>query len=574
MTVMYGTVSQIEQEEDYRFLHTTLLERKLHLLFKIHEQLRHFVRRTPAPVQDRATSLASLLFEDLNHHKWRDEVKELFTLFSKAHFKCLLHVHDAVAQSDYEPLLPEVPDGIIDDEEDSVKIVSLLKSKELLGATIKRDQSTGAIVVARVMRGGAAHKSGLIHEGDELKEVNGISMEHKKPKEILPLLAHTKNGVTFTIIPASSKQEVTSNEKMFVRALFDYTPSADPAVPCKDAAITFKRSDILQIVSMEDDTWWQACHVIGGNTQAGLIPSQQLQERRIVLQRSRTLFKQQRIKKEAGLRRSFRLGKKSNWAKKASRSRRWSSGVYDCICLPPYIEVIPYNKYPKERICLVVFVGPSGVGVTELKKRLLISDPDLYGVPVPYTTREKRNQEIDGIDYHFVSVQRFEEDILNCRFIDYASYRGHYYGTSLDSVHHVLAEGKVCLLDVHPYKLKHVCTLEFKPMVIFVKPPRIEELRLTRRRAKFICDEEDTNQVRMFTEEDFEDMIYSAESMEAQHGHMFDKVIVNGDVAVAFRELKEDLQQLEEAHVRWIPAEWLCSSPTKARSCGLLTGWI
>ncbi|XP_057713892.1 MAGUK p55 subfamily member 7-like isoform X1 [Corythoichthys intestinalis] len=597
MTVMYGTVSQTDQEEDYRFLHSTLMEKKLHLLFKIHEQLRRFVKRGPIPVQDSATCLASNLFEDLIHHKWREEVKELFTLFSKPHFKFLLHVHDAVAQRDYEPFLPEVPDGIIDDEEDSVKIVSLVKTKEPLGATIKRDQTTGAIVVARVMRGGAAHKSGLIHEGDELKEVNGISLERKKPKEILPLLARAKGDVTFTIIPASIKQEVTANKKMFVRALFDYKPSVDPAVPCKDAAITFKRGDILQIVSMEDDTWWQACHVTGSSTQAGLIPSQQLQERRIALQRPQTLFKHQNIKTAedckvfsveddvdygavtgihiAGLRRSFRLGKKSNWAKEAPRSRRWSSGVHDSISPPTYLEVIPYHKNAKENLSLVVFVGPSGVGVNELKKRLLISDPDLYGITVPYTTREKRSQETDGIDYHFVSVQKFEEDILNRRFIDYGTYRGHYYGTSLDSVHHVLSEGKVCLLDVHPCKLKRVYTLEFKPFVVFVKPPRIEELRLTRRRAKFICDEEDTNQVRMFSEEDFEDMIYSAETMEEQHGHMFDEVIVNGDIAMAFRELKANLQQLEEAQVRWIPAEWLCSSPTKARrSCGLLAGWI
>lgn len=67
--------------------------------------------------------------------------------------------------------------------------------------------------------------------------------------------------------------------QLFVRALFDYSPSEDPAVPCKDAAIAFERGDILQIVSAEDDTWWQACHVGGSNTRAGLIPSQQLQER-------------------------------------------------------------------------------------------------------------------------------------------------------------------------------------------------------------------------------------------------------------------------------------------------------
>ncbi|XP_061151428.1 MAGUK p55 subfamily member 7-like [Syngnathus typhle] len=597
---MSGTVSQSDQEEDYRFLHSTLMERKLHLLFKIHERLRLFVKRGPAPVQEHATSLASHLFQELIHHEWRDEVKELFALFCKPHFKSLIFVHDAVAQRDFEPTLPQVPEGIIDDGEDSVKIVSLVKTKEPLGATIKKDQSTGAIVVARVMQGGAAHKSGLIHEGDELKEVNGVSLDRRKLKEILPLLARSQGDVTFTIVPASSEQEVQSNKKLFVRALFDYNPSEDPAVPCKDAAIAFNRGDILQIVSTEDDTWWQACHVGGGDTRAGLIPSQQLQERRVALKRPQTLFRQQQVKATgdlkttlvfpvdedvdngaitgihiAGLRSSFRLGKKSNWVKEAAQSKRWSSGVHESICPPTYIEVIPSNKDCGQRQQLVVLLGPSGVGVNELKRRLLISDPDLYATTVPYTTREKRSQESEGMDYHFVSVHKFEEDILNRRFIDYGTYRGHYYGTNLDSVYRLMAEGKICLMDVRPCKLKHVYTLEFKPYVVFVKPPRIEELRLTRRRTKFICDEEEPNQVRMFSEEDFEDMIHSAETMEAQYGHMFDKVMVNGDITLAFRELKADLQRLQEEEVCWIPAEWLCFSPTTARrSCGLLAGWI
>lgn len=66
---------------------------------------------------------------------------------------------------------------------------------------------------------------------------------------------------------------------MFLRALFDYDPNEDPTVPCKDAAVAFKRGDVLQIVSMEDDTWWQACHLGDSNTRAGLIPSRQLHER-------------------------------------------------------------------------------------------------------------------------------------------------------------------------------------------------------------------------------------------------------------------------------------------------------
>uniref|UniRef100_A0A665UVJ4 MAGUK p55 subfamily member 7-like n=1 Tax=Echeneis naucrates TaxID=173247 RepID=A0A665UVJ4_ECHNA len=466
----------------------------------------------------------------------------------------LLFVHDAIAQRDFEPTLPPVPDDVLEEEEDSVKIVSLVKTKEPLGATIKRDKTTGAIVVARIMRGGAADKSGLIHEGDELKEVNGISLEHRKPKEVLPLLACSQGDITFKIIPASSKEEMSSNKKLFVRALFDYDPNEDPTIPCKDAAVSFKRGDVLQIVSMEDDTWWQACHFMDSKSRAGLIPSRQLQERRdtpVKFTMQTSLF----IHFPAGSRRSFRLGRKSSWAREAARSRRWSAGVHGSIRPPTYMEVIPYRRDPKDRHRLVVLVGPSGVGVNELKRRLLISDPDHYGVTVPYTTREKRRQESEGVDYHFVSIRLFEEEILNHRFIEYGRYQGHYYGTSVDAVHRVMAQGRVCLLDVHPSKIKRVYTSEFKPYVVFVKPPHIEELRLTRRRAKFISDDDDANPVRIFSEEDFEDMIELADAMENQYGHLFDKVIVNGDIALAFRELKAELKKIEEAEVQWISAD-------------------
>lgn len=76
-------------------------------------------------------------------------------------------------------------------------------------------------------------------------------------------------------------------------------------------------------------------------------------------------------------------------------------------------------------------------------------------------------------------------------------------------------------------------------------------------------------------DEDFEEMLDSAETMESHYGHLFDKVIVNGDIAMAFRELKEDLRRIEEADVQWIPADWVCSSPTKVRrSCSHLSSWI
>ncbi|XP_041848211.1 MAGUK p55 subfamily member 7-like [Melanotaenia boesemani] len=583
--MMSGAESHTDREEDYKFLHSMLMEKKVHLLFKIHERLKRFERQTPVPLQQHAASLASDLVEELIYKDWRDEPKELIALFSKPHFKSLLHVHDAVAQRDYEPALPPTPDDVLEEEEDSVKIVSMVKTKEPLGATIKKDKSTGALVVARIMRGGAADKTGLIHKGDELKEVNGVSLEHRKPKEILPLLAQAESEIKFKIIPGDCKEDISSNEtKLFVRALFDYDPTEDPTIPCRDVAVAFKRGDILQIVSMEDETWWQACHHGNSSNQAGLIPSKQLHERRVVLQRPSALFKPRPVKPPdegevmeevnygaitgihiAGLRRSFRLGRESNRTKEAARCLRRIAEVHDTIPPPTYIEVFPYHRKPKDQHCLVALVGPSGVGVSELKRRLVISDPDRYGVSVPYTTREKRSHENEGVDYHFVTVHMFEEQILNHRFVEYGCYRGHYYGTCLDSVHTVMAEGKVCLLDLHPSKIKLVYTSEFKPFVVFVKPPCIEELRLTRRRAKFVCDEENAHQVRTFSEEDFEDMIDLAEIMESQYGHLFDKVIVNGDIALAFRELKADLEKIQEAEVQWVPPEWICTTSTKQR---------
>ena len=94
--------------------------------------------------------------------------------------KALLSVHETVAQKNYHPVLPPMPDDT-DDEEDSVKIICLAKNREPLRATIKKDEQTGAIIVARIMRGGAADRNGLIHVGNEFREVNGIPVEGNNP---------------------------------------------------------------------------------------------------------------------------------------------------------------------------------------------------------------------------------------------------------------------------------------------------------------------------------------------------------------------------------------------------------
>uniref|UniRef100_A0A668AYS4 MAGUK p55 scaffold protein 7a n=1 Tax=Myripristis murdjan TaxID=586833 RepID=A0A668AYS4_9TELE len=331
----------------------------------------------------------------------------------KSPVQSLLSVHDTVAQKNYDPELPPLPDDI-DDDEDSVKIIRLVKNKEPLGATIRRDEQTGAILVARIMRGGAADRSGLIHVGDELKEVNGIPVADKKPEEIIRILAQSQGAITFKVVPTIKEETPSKEPQMFVKALFDYDPKEDKAIPCKEAGLAFKKGSILQIMSQDDATWWQAKHQGDANPRAGLIPSKQFQERRFALRRPAATLQSQRAssRRSSGFRRSFRLSRRDKKTNKSMYECK-KSDMYDMADVPTYEEVAKYQRESKAKHRLVVLVGPTGVGLNELKKKLLIADPRHFSVTIPHTSRAKKGQESDGVEYHFISKHLFETDIHN-----------------------------------------------------------------------------------------------------------------------------------------------------------------
>ncbi|XP_029444498.1 MAGUK p55 subfamily member 7 isoform X2 [Rhinatrema bivittatum] len=545
----------VDSQEDLTFLWDMFGEKSLHSLVKIHEKLHYYASQSPVPIHHGASALANDLAEELQSNPLSSEIRELLKLLSKPNLKALLSVHDTVAEKNYDPVLPSMPDEI-DDDEDSVKIIRLVKNREPLGATIRKEEHTGAIVVARIMRGGAADRSGLIHVGDELREVNGILVDNKKPEEIIQILAQSQGAITFKIIPSIKEETPYKEGKMFVKALFDYDPNEDKAIPCKEAGIFFRKGDILQIMSQDDATWWQAKHEGDANPRAGLIPSKQFQERRFALRQPAVLVQPQKNsnRKSFGFRRSFRLSKKDRKTNKSMYECK-KSDQYDTADVPTYEEVAPYQHQSDEKYRLVVLVGPVGVGLNELKRKLLISDTQHYGVTVPHTTRARRNQESDGVEYIFISKHLFETDVHNNKFIEYGEYKNNYYGTSFDSVRSVLAKNKVCLLDVQPHTIKHLRTLEFKPFVVFIKPPSIERLRETRKNAKIISSKDEKSSAKPFTEEDFQEMVKSAQMMESHYNHLFDKIIVNDDLAAAYNELKTSLDKLE-TDTYWVPVSW------------------
>uniref|UniRef100_A0A8C8JPK0 Membrane protein, palmitoylated 3b (MAGUK p55 subfamily member 3) n=1 Tax=Oncorhynchus tshawytscha TaxID=74940 RepID=A0A8C8JPK0_ONCTS len=472
-------------------------------------------------------SLAYLmkLAEEIQNGPMEGDERELLLLLSAPHLKAILAAHDTVAQKNFDPVLPPLPDEVDDElEEESVKIVRLVKNKEPLGATIRRDEVTGAVLVARIMRGGAADRSGLVHVGDELREVNGNLIIHKRPDEISQILSQSQGSITLKIIPAVAEEYRLKESKVYLRALFDYTPFEDKATPCQEAGLPFKRGDILQVVSQDDATWWQAKRVGDSNLRAALIPSTQFQE-------SEGSQSGQDI---AGLRRSFCLSRKDRQGS-PGEPRIPDSALLDFLI---YEEVTRYQPHPSERPRLVVLIGSLGARINELKQKVIAENPCHFGVAVPHTTRAKKSHEREGVEYNFITKQAFEADIQSNIFIEYGEYKDHFYGTSLEAIRSVLDRNKICLVDVQPEALKILWTAEFKPYVIFVKP-RIHESHCKRHGSSSSLSE----------------MRQSAVLMGERYGHLVDRVLVKEDLASACVELRDILQRVE-TEVHWVPIGW------------------
>uniref|UniRef100_A0A671VZJ3 MAGUK p55 scaffold protein 3 n=1 Tax=Sparus aurata TaxID=8175 RepID=A0A671VZJ3_SPAAU len=569
-------------KEDMVFLKDVFSERSLGYLMKIHEKLRQYERQSPTPVLHSASSLAEDVAEELQSGPMSTEEKELLHLLTSPHLKAVLSVHDTVAQKNFDPVLPPLPDDFEEElEEESVKIVRLVKNKEPLGATIRRDEATGAVIVARIMRGGAADRSGLVHVGDELREVNGVSVIHKRPDEISQLLSQSQGSITLKIIPAIKEEDRLKESKVYVRALFDYIPLEDKATPCQEAGLPFKRGDILQVVTQDDPTWWQAKRVGDSNLRAGLVPSKQFQERRLAYRmKMGTLPNPKSPKKPvcksllpriplhlsiflfffscsffpplsglavAGLRRSFRLSRKD---RQGSSGEGSDPGDPDFMT---YEEVTRYQQKPHERPRLVVLIGSLGARINELKQRVIAENPHRFAVAVPHTTRPKKPHEKEGVEYHFVTKQQFDADALNNKFIEHGEYKENQYGTSIEAIRSVQAKNKMCVVDVQPEALKRLRTAEFKPYVIFVKP-RVPESR-RRRSAATSPGGGDHGRV---TDEDLQEMRQSAIQIDQQYGHLVDRVLIKEDSASACAELRGILERLERESF-WVPVCWVRS---------------
>ncbi|XP_066250667.1 MAGUK p55 subfamily member 7 isoform X4 [Euwallacea similis] len=515
-------------EEELAFLNELLQSKELNALVNIHNRILGNVERRrcfPIPaLSDGMHVLADVLELLLQQPQRTEECQELFLMLQKPLLQGLLCAHDAVAQKDYYPHLPDIPVEE-DDGEQTIKIVQLVKSNEPLGATIKTDEGTGKIVIARVMHGGAADRSGLIHVGDEVVEVNGINVEGKEPNDVLAILQSSEGTITFKLVPAESRLN-SRESKVRVRAHFDYDSSTDPYIPCKEAGLDFKKGDVLHIVCQDDQYWWQARKEGDKNMRAGLIPSRALQEKRILHERE------------------SQNGEEENA----------ENDDFDRELIATYEEVA--KLYPRPGIFRpVVLIGPPGVGRNELKRRLIDTDPEKFRTPTPFTSRSIKPGEVDGKEYFFVPREQMEADIEKGKYIEFGEYKGNLYGTSADSVKAIVNSGHVCILNPHYQALKMLRMPQLKPYIVYISPPSLDVLKETRM-ANHARSTFDVDNSRGFTEDEFKDMIRHSERIEFLYEHFFDETIVNDDLGVAFGKLLTAVNRVETEPL-WVPASWV-----------------
>ncbi|XP_039622053.1 disks large homolog 3 isoform X4 [Polypterus senegalus] len=466
-----------------------------------------------------------------------------------------------VTPSRYSP----IPRHMIGDDDftrEPRKII-LHKGSTGLGFNIVGGEDGEGIFVSFILAGGPADLSGELRRGDRILSVNGVNLRNATHEQAAAALKRA--GQTVTIIAqyrpeeysrfeskihdlreqmmnssmSSGSGSLRTSEKrsLYVRALFDYDRTRDSCLPSQ--GLSFLYGDILHVINASDDEWWQARLVTphGESEQIGVIPSKKRVEKK-----ERARLKTVKFHARTGMIESNRdfpglsddyYGAKSLKCvtSNTSDSESSSKGQEDAILSyePVIRQEIHYTRP-------VIILGP-------MKDRInddLISEfPHKFGSCVPHTTRPRRENEVDGQDYHFViSREQMEKDIQENKFIEAGQFNENLYGTSIQSVRAVAERGKHCILDVSGNAIKRLQQAQLYPIAIFIKPKSIEALMEMNKRQTY----EQANKV-----------FDKAAKLEQEFGEYFTAIVQGDSLEEIYSKIKQIIEEQSGPYI-WIPS--------------------
>ncbi|XP_018411844.1 PREDICTED: peripheral plasma membrane protein CASK isoform X7 [Nanorana parkeri] len=533
-------------EKDLDFLHSVFQDQHLHTLLDLYDKINTKsspqIRNPPSDAVQRAKEV----LEEISCYSENNDAKELKRILTQPHFMALLQTHDVVAHEVYSddalrvtppptsPYLngdsPESANGDMDMENVTrVRLVQFQKNTdEPMGITLKMNELNHCIV-ARIMHGGMIHRQGTLHVGDEIREINGISVANQTVEQLQKMLREMRGSITFKIVPSyrtqsSSCEDIpsttqTKGRQIYVRAQFEYDPAKDDLIPCKEAGIRFRVGDIIQIISKDDHNWWQGKLENAKNGTAGLIPSPELQEWRVAC------IAMEKTKQEQQASCTW-FGKK----KKQYKDKYLAKHNADLVT---YEEVV---KLPAFKRKTLVLLGAHGVGRRHIKNTLITKHPDRFAYPIPHTTRPPKKDEENGKNYFFVSHDQMMQDISNNEYLEYGSHEDAMYGTKLETIRKIHEQGLIAILDVEPQALKVLRTAEFAPFVVFIAAPTI---------TPSITEDESLQRLQK-----------ESEILQRTYAHYFDLTIINNEIDETIRHLEEAIELVCTAP-QWVPVSWV-----------------
>ncbi|XP_044885952.1 disks large homolog 1 isoform X11 [Mauremys mutica] len=439
-----------------------------------------------------------------------------------------------------------IPKGMVGDDEitrEPRKVV-LHRGSTGLGFNIVGGEDGEGIFISFILAGGPADLSGELRKGDRIISVNGVDLKAATHEQAAAALKNAGQAVTIvaqyrpeeysrfeakihdlreqmmnsSISSGSGSLRTSQKRSLYVRALFDYDKTKDSGLPSQ--GLNFKFGDILHVINASDDEWWQARQVTpdGESDETGVIPSKRRVE-----------------KKERARLKTVKFNSKMRGDKGEIPDDMGSKGLSG-----QEEYVLSYEPVSQQEVNYtrpVIVLGP-------MKDRInddLISEfPDKFGSCVPHTTRPKRDYEVDGRDYHFVtSREQMEKDIQDHKFIEAGQYNNHLYGTSVQSVREVAEKGKHCILDVSGNAIKRLQIAQLYPISIFIKPKSVENIMEMNKRL---------------TEEQARKTFERAMKLEQEFTEHFTAIVQGDTLEEIYNQVKQIIEEQSGPYI-WVPAK-------------------
>lgn len=177
----------------------------------------------------------------------------------------------------------------------------------------------------------------------------------------------------------------------------------------------------------------------------------------------------------------------------------------------------------KNKGLLLVVSAPSGCGKGTILGEILKDDSFYYSISA--TTRAPREGEQDGVNYHFITKEEFEQRIAQGGMLEYAQYCGNYYGTPKKEVEQMRDAGRDVILEIEVEGAMKVRDLCPDAVFLFIAPPSVEELR--RRLNKRGTEAAEVIEERV-----------SQASRELSYANRYDYIIVNGELEKAIQDFR------------------------------------